>query len=343
MNEIQSIQKPQADPAVLAVEIRSLQQQARVVVMSYAVEIGRRLCEAKSVVPHGEWGDWLEKKVQFSQSTAQNYMKMYERFGSEQVSLFSDPKSEALMNLPYTKALKLLAVPEEEMDDFMETHDVEAMSTRELEKVIRERDEARKEAEQWKNSVDLAADGALKAEETARKAKAEAESFRQQLEELQNKPVEVAVEAPSEEMLEEIRAQEAQKFQEEREKLEKKLASAEKKAEKAGKEAEGLRAKAEAAKAEARKELQGDMDKAVADKMKAAAEKAEAEARAEELERRLKLADSSAAIFQVYFTAVQENCNRMLGIIKKAEPQQGEKFKKALKALLDGVGRMTEG
>lgn len=30
------------------------------------------------------------------------------------------------MNLPYTKALKLLAVPEEEMDDFMETHDVEA-------------------------------------------------------------------------------------------------------------------------------------------------------------------------------------------------------------------------
>lgn len=343
MNEIQSIQKPQADPAVLAVEIRSLQQQARVVVMSYAVEIGRRLCEAKAVVSHGEWGSWLEEKVQFSQSTAQNYMKMYERFGSEQVSLFSDPKSEALMNLPYTKALKLLAVPEEEMDDFMETHDVEAMSTRELEKAIKERDEARRQTEQWKNSADQAADGALRAEETARKAKAEAESLRQQLEELQNKPVEVAVEAPSPEMLEEIRAAEAKKFSEEREKLEKKLASAEKKAEKAGKEAEGLRAKAEAAKAEARKELQGDMDKAVADKMKAAAEKAEAEARAEELERRLKLADSSAAIFQVYFTAVQENCNRMLGIIKKAEPQQGEKFKKALKALLDGVGRMTEG
>lgn len=342
MNEIQSIQKPQADPAVLAVEIRSLQQQARVVVMSYAVEIGRRLCEAKAVVSHGEWGSWLEEKVQFSQSTAQNYMKMYERFGSEQVSLFSDPKSEALMNLPYTKALKLLAVPEEEMDDFMEAHDVEAMSTRELEKAIKERDEARRQTEQWKNSADQAADGALRAEETARKAKAEAEVLRRQLEELQNRPVEVAVEAPSEEMLREIRAAEAKKFQEEREALEKKLASAQKKAEKAGKEAEGLRAKAEAAKAEARKELQGDMDKAVADKMKAAAEKAEAEARAEELERRLKLADSSAAIFQVYFTAVQENCNRMLGIIKKAEPQQGEKFKKALKALLGSVERMVE-
>ena len=251
MNDIQNVQRPQADPAVLAVEIRSLQQQARVVVMSYAVEIGRRLCEAKAVVAHGEWSAWLEEKVQFSQSTAQNYMKMYERFGSEQLSLFSDPKSEAIMNLPYTKALKLLAVPEEEIDDFMETHDVEAMSTRELEKAIRERDEAQKEAQRWKDSVDQAANGAIIAEESARNARAEAESLRRQLEELRNRPVEVAVEAPSEEMLEEIRAGEAKRYQEEREKLEKKLAAAEKKVEKADKEAAGLRSRVEVAKAEA--------------------------------------------------------------------------------------------
>lgn len=342
MNKVQSLQKPQADPAVLAVEIRSLQQQARVVVMSYAVEIGRRLCEAKAVVAHGEWGDWLEQKVQFSQSTAQNYMKMYERFGSEQVSLFSGPKSEALMNLPYTKVLKLLAVPEEEMDDFMEAHDVEAMSTRELEKAIRERDEAKKEAQRWKETVDQAADGALKAEETARKAKAEAEQLRQQLEELQNKPVEVAVEAPSEEMLAEIRSAEAKKFQEERERLEKKLASAEKKAQKADKEAGELRAKVGTAKAEAKKELQDDMVKLQQEKMAMEVQKVEAEAKATDLERQLKLADSSTAIFQVYFQSVQENCNRMLGIIKKADPEQGAKLKKALKALLDGVGRMVE-
>lgn len=67
MNELTQVKK---DPAILAVEIRSLQQQARIVVMSYAVEIGRRLCEAKAVVPHGEWTSWLEEKVQFSQSTA---------------------------------------------------------------------------------------------------------------------------------------------------------------------------------------------------------------------------------------------------------------------------------
>ena len=148
------------------------------------------------------------------------------------------------------------------------------------------------------------------------------------------------MEAPSEEMLEEIRAQEAQKFQEEREKLEKKLASAEKKAEKAGKEAATLRSAAEAAKAEGKKEAQADMDKANAERAAAVAGKAEAEARAEELERRLKLADSSTAVFQVYFTAVQEDCNRMMGLIKKAEPEQAEKFRKAMTALLGSVGNL---
>ena len=130
------------DPAVLAIEIRNLQQQAQVVVLSYAIEIGRRLCEAKSVLDHGQWGPWLEEQVEFSQSTANNYMKIFERYGSEQLSLFGDAKSQTLGNLPYTKALKLLAVPEEETEEFLETHDVEAMSTRELEKAIRERDEA---------------------------------------------------------------------------------------------------------------------------------------------------------------------------------------------------------
>jgi len=67
------------DPAVLAVEIRTLQQQAQVVVLSYAIEIGRRLNEAKAVLDHGQWGPWLEREVNFSQSTANNYVKIFER------------------------------------------------------------------------------------------------------------------------------------------------------------------------------------------------------------------------------------------------------------------------
>lgn len=332
MKELEQAKK---DPEVLAVEIRSLQQQAQVVVMSYAVEIGRRLCEAKAVVSHGEWGRWLEEKVQFSQSTAQNYMKMYERYGSEQVSLFGEEKTRELRDLPYTKALKLLAVPEEEMESFLEEHQVAEMSTRELEKAIRERDQARQEAEAWRDTADKTAESARQAEERARQARDSAQALRLRLEELKNRPVEVAVEAPSQEMLEEIRAAEAQKYTQEREKLEKKLKKAESQAQKAGQEAQALRAQAEKAQAEARQEIQKE-------KTALEAEKAQAEARAAELERRLKLADGTTAVFQVYFQSMQENWKSMLQIIQRADQEQGEKLKKALGALVERMGKAVE-
>lgn len=332
MKELEQAKK---DPEVLAVEIRSLQQQAQVVVMSYAVEIGRRLCEAKAVVSHGEWGRWLEEKVQFSQSTAQNYMKMYERYGSEQVSLFGEEKTRELRDLPYTKALKLLAVPEEEMESFLEEHQVAEMSTRELEKAIRERDQARQEAEAWRDTADKTAESARQAEERARQARDSAQALRLRLEELENRPVEVAVEAPSQEMLEEIRAAEAQKYTQEREKLEKKLKKAESQAKKAGQEAEALRAQAEKAQAEARQEIQKE-------KTALEEEKAQAEARAAELKRRLKLADGTTAVFQVYFQNMQENWKSMLQIIQKADREQGEKLKKALRALVERMGKAVE-
>lgn len=332
---MKELERAKKDPEVLAVEIRSLQQQAQVVVMSYAVEIGRRLCEAKAVVSHGEWGRWLEEKVQFSQSTAQNYMKMYERYGSEQVSLFGEEKTRELRDLPYTKALKLLAVPEEEMESFLEEHQVAEMSTRELEKAIRERDQARQEAEAWRDTADKTAESARQAEERARQARDSAQALRLRLEELENRPVEVAVEAPSQEMLEEIRAAEAQKYTQEREKLEKKLKKAESQAEKAGQEAEALRAQAEKAQAEARQEVQKE-------KTALEEEKAQAEARAAELERRLKLADGTTAVFQVYFQSMQENWKSMLQIIQKADQEQGEKLKKALGALVERMGKAVE-
>ncbi len=130
----------------ITTEIRTITQQARQVLLSAAIEIGRRLTEAKTMVPHGEWGTYLQQEVEFSQSTANNFMRLYEEYGDNQQSLFGS-NSQALGNLSYTKALLLLAVPAEERSEFAEDHKVEAMSTRELEKAIKERDEARAEAE----------------------------------------------------------------------------------------------------------------------------------------------------------------------------------------------------
>lgn len=45
----------------IEMEIRVLQDQAQRMILGYAIETGRRLEEAKTMVGHGQWGDWLRK------------------------------------------------------------------------------------------------------------------------------------------------------------------------------------------------------------------------------------------------------------------------------------------
>ena len=128
----------------VTLEIRTLQRQAQQVVLGYAIEIGRRLEEVKAMLPHGQWGDYLKHEVEYSQSTAQNFMRIFREYGASQQSLFGGvANSQALGNLTYTKALQLLALPDvEERERFVAEHDVESMSTRELDKALKEREEA---------------------------------------------------------------------------------------------------------------------------------------------------------------------------------------------------------
>ena len=69
----QSPSVPARDVSVITEEIRSLVKQANQMALMYAIEIGRRLLEAKSAVPYGQWGDYLKNEVNFSQSTANNF------------------------------------------------------------------------------------------------------------------------------------------------------------------------------------------------------------------------------------------------------------------------------
>lgn len=128
----------------VTLEIRTLQRQAQQIMLGYAVEIGRRLEEVKAILPHGQWGEYLKNEVDYSQSTANNFMRIYREYGAAQQSLFGgEAKSQAFANLTYTKALRLLAIPnEEEREQFIAEHDVEGMSNRELDKALKEREEA---------------------------------------------------------------------------------------------------------------------------------------------------------------------------------------------------------
>ena len=134
------------DIDVITSEIHDLCNEAKRTVLLYAVEIGRRLVEAKEVLPHGEWGKWLEHSVHFSQSTANKHMQLFEAYGSRQMSLLgAELNSETFTNLSYSQALKLLAVPENEREEFVKKNNVEDLSTRELDRLIKERDEAKKQ------------------------------------------------------------------------------------------------------------------------------------------------------------------------------------------------------
>lgn len=117
----------------LAVEIVTFDRQAKITAVSCAIEIGERLLEAKDLVPHGEWGNWLKVNVNYSQSTANNFMRLYKEYGNDQGSLFTTvTNSQAIMNLDVSKALALTVLPAEEREEFVSEHDVEKMSTREL-------------------------------------------------------------------------------------------------------------------------------------------------------------------------------------------------------------------
>lgn len=139
----------QRTPDVIAVEINNIKDQTRTMLLVNSIEIGRRLAEAKSMLPHGEWGKWLEISVDYSQSTANNLMRIFDEYGADQLSLFgSEAKSQTLGKLSYSQAVALLSLPSEEREQFVEENDVENMSTRELQRAIKERDQALQDLQQ---------------------------------------------------------------------------------------------------------------------------------------------------------------------------------------------------
>ncbi|WP_416149472.1 DUF3102 domain-containing protein [Salipaludibacillus sp. HK11] len=127
-------------PAVIATEINSIKEQTRKTLLINSIEIGRRLSEAKQLIPHGEWGKWLEQHVDYSKTTAVNLLKIFDQFASDQLSIFGDNvKAQAFEQLSYSQAVALLGVPAEEREAFVSENNVEEMSTRELKKAIDER------------------------------------------------------------------------------------------------------------------------------------------------------------------------------------------------------------
>ncbi|HHY28050.1 MAG TPA: DUF3102 domain-containing protein [Desulfitobacterium dehalogenans] len=126
-------------PLVIAAEINAINLESRKMLLKNAIEVGRRLKEAKELLKHGEWLKWLKESVNYSKSTAANLMRLYEEYGylllnpSEEDSNF-----QALGNSTYTQAVLLLGLPEGEREEFVAQNDVANMTARQLNQAVKE-------------------------------------------------------------------------------------------------------------------------------------------------------------------------------------------------------------
>lgn len=144
MNEIINVpMSEQRSLATVTAEIRSYQDAARKMMITYCIEVGRRLVEAKGLVGHGEWGAYLRDELGFSQSRANDLMRLFDAYAADQIRLDGTAlKSQAFGNLSYTQALALLVLPsDEEREAFVQSHDMSKMSTRELQEELRRRNQ----------------------------------------------------------------------------------------------------------------------------------------------------------------------------------------------------------
>ena len=309
------------DIGTITTEILRLKQDAGNAILS----IGQRLIEAKAMLPHGEWLPWLTEQVEFSERTARNFMRLAREWTNRQ----------ALADLGAAKALTLLALPPEERERFMEeNHVVDGeeksvidMTSRELEKAVKERDEALHAAEAARAAAETADQSRAKMEadmtalkqlhqaaqagETqAREALAKAQA---ELKALREKPVEVAVEVDQ------------GALQEARREAETRMQAKVDKAAEAQKKAEEQRKKAEEELAAVRQQLEA----------------------ARQTERQAAISgDKDLALFELLFSQGNEAVNKLHGLLLKVrgrgDIELAGKLQKALLALADVTRRCAE-
>ena len=303
------------DIEVITEEILSLKQTAGDAILS----IGDRLIEAKGMLTHGEWLSWLEDRVEFTERTAQRFMRLAREWRNP----------TALSDLGATKALTLLALPPEEREKFIgeihvvngEEKSVSDMTSRELEQEVKDAEQARADARTAEEArAKMEADMRIvKANLEARQAesekyRAETDALRTELEELKARPVDVAVMTVDQEKLDKARSDAISKMQ-----------SKVDRAEAARGKAEEARRAAEAALEEARTKLE-------------AAVKTE---RKETI-----AADADLAAFELLFGQVMDIANKMRGILLKAHGRKDSGKEagmiKALTTLSESIRKAAE-
>lgn len=318
----------------LAVEIITFDRQAKITAVSCAIEIGERLLEAKELVLHGEWGKWLKENVNYSQSTANNLMRLYKEYGNNQGSLFTTvTNSQAIMNLDVSKALALTVLPPEEREEFVAERDVEQMSTRDLKEALQENRELKRQLEEKDKQV----------KETSAQLDT-AITERQKMQERLNETVNQN--AGYEKSLQ-VKIDAAKKLEQEKKAAEEKRRESEQKVQQLQRQIDALKEqkpqpdqqmigqlRAEAEK-QAQQQFQEQIEKLTQEKERAEQKAQQAEERNRQLESKASSVQSKELIvFDEKFKAFQDNYNQLNSLIAKMEDATAGKVREAVKKLL---------
>lgn len=196
MNDIEQTNR-EAGRSLAAIEgeINTIKEQARTYITNSCIEIGRRLCEAKAMIGHGNWQAWLQESVDYNERTAQNLMAIARKFGQEgSQSRLIGPEmdSEKIRELNYTQMVALLKIRDDDTrTNFVNSGEAQALSTRELETKVKELNAKLEEKEQKVRALETESRKTEKdireAEDKAKKAEVEKETARRESERLMSR------------------------------------------------------------------------------------------------------------------------------------------------------------
>lgn len=135
--------------SVVAAEINVIKRQTAEIINRSVFEIGKRLCEAKALIGHGNWGAWLQENVDYSETTARSMMRIYQEMGGEQVDLITgEAPIDVFETLNMSQMVALFPLRPEERIEFVKENDVADKSVRQIEELVRKVKDAEAQAAQ---------------------------------------------------------------------------------------------------------------------------------------------------------------------------------------------------
>ncbi|MBE6702133.1 MAG: DUF3102 domain-containing protein [Ruminococcaceae bacterium] len=305
----------------IALEIKIVEQNTAETVVRGGIKIGQLLKEVKASLRHGMWESWLRENVGYSITKAQRFMKLADAYEG-QLAAGDDDIAELFASMLPSKALVLARLAPAQQREFVQGHDTEAMSVREMEAAVKAKEEAEKRAAEAEKEM----------LEERMKLDAAEQANEELYEQLQAERGKVATVSPEERAKIEAEAKRAAED------------AAKAKIEAAKKKAEKELEKARTEGADAVKKVQAEQEaaiKAAKEEAKAEAERATA-ARVADLEEQLRVAAATASPYRVKFgaclEAMQAAYGRMLSVIEEAkqkEPSEGELLEGLAEQIVD--------